>query len=316
MSAVPPGESSQLSPSQPRKIPWLRWLGTALALALLIYLVANEGWDAIAKALERLSWGNLLLAFVLTLLSRFSTVGRWHILLRSAEVPITLRQSTRLVFAGLFAANFLPTTVGGDVVRFVGTLRLKLDAAACAASLVMDRLVGMAGMATVLPIGLVSFFSQPNPQNFTLGGASAVAAPGWARWIKGKLLKLWESLQHALKLWVSRPRDLLRAYAFTWGHMLATFLSVWFLLNQMGEGISLWLIAGLWSMAYFITLLPVSINGLGVQEVALTFFFVNYGGISTEAALVIALLMRLLPVLASLPGALFVGTLLQPEKTA
>jgi len=174
--------------------------------------------------------------------------------------------------------------------------------------------VGMAGMATVLPIGLVAFFSQPLPANFSLPGAGAVALPGWAQWVKGKLLKLWQSLKHAMRLWLSRPKDLLRAYLFTWGHMLATFLSVWYLFGQMGENISPWLIAGLWSMAYFITLLPVSINGLGVQEVALTFFFVHYGGVSTQNALVIALLMRVLPVLASLPGALFVGTLIQPEK--
>lgn len=299
---------------KPRKVPWLRWAGTLLALGLLIYLLANEGWEGLAEALERLSWGSLLIAFLLTLLSRFSTVGRWHTLLRSAEVPITLRQSTRLVFAGLFAANFLPTTVGGDVIRFVGLLRLKLDAVAGAASLVMDRLVGMAGMATVLPIGLVSFFSQPLPANFNLFGAGAVVLPGWVQWIKRKVLGLWQSLKHAMRLWLSRPKDLFRAYLYTWGHMLATFLSVWYLLGQMGDGLSPWLIAGLWSMAYFITLLPVSINGLGVQEVALTFFFVNYGGVSTQNALVIAVLMRVLPVLASLPGVLFVGSLLQPEK--
>ncbi len=313
MSAVPPDDSA-LPTRQARKTPWLRWAGTLLALGLLIYLLINVGWEALAQALERLSWGAFLLAFALTLLSRLSTVGRWHTLLRSADVSITLLQSTRLVFAGLFAANFLPTTVGGDLVRFVGALRLGLDGAVCAASLVMDRLVGMAGMATVLPIGLARFFSQPFPQTLPAIGAGAVVLPGWAKWVKGKLLSLWQSLKTALRLWASRPKDLLRAYLFTWGHMLATFASVWLLLNQMGEGISFWLIAGLWSMAYFITLLPVSINGLGVQEVALTFFFVTYGGVSTENALLIALLMRVLPALASLPGSLFIGTLLQPEK--
>lgn len=315
MSAAPP-DASPPSASQPRKIPWIRWAGTLFALGLLVYLLVNVGWEALAEALERLSWGVFLLAFALTLTSRFATVGRWHILLRSADVPITVRQSTRLVFAGLFAANFLPTTVGGDLVRFVGALRLRLDAATCAASLVMDRLVGMAGMATILPIGIVRFLSLPFPQTLNAAGVGALALPAWAEWVKGKLRKLLQSLKHAVRLWASRPKDLLRAYLFTWGHMLATFASVWFLFNQMGEGISFWLIAGLWSMAYFITLLPVSINGLGVQEVALTFFFVNYGAVSAENALVIALLMRVLPALASLPGALFIGTLLQPEKPA
>ena len=38
---------------------------------------------------------------------------------------------------------------------------------------------------------------------------------------------------------------------------------------------------------YFITLFPVSINGLGLQEVALTAIFTELGGISTQAALVL-----------------------------
>lgn len=312
------GSASQnptLPQPQPRRTPWLRWAGTLLALGLLAWLMVNEGWEGIRQALERVSLPALLAAFALTLLSRLCTAGRWHTLLRSAAVPIQVGQSARLVFAGLFAANFLPTTIGGDLVRFAGTLRLGLDGATCAASLIMDRLVGMAGMATVLPIGLVRFLSLPLPQN--MGGLAACSVGGqkWAQWARGKLGSLWRSMRHAAHLWISRPCDLLRAYLFTWGHMLATFLSVWFLFGQLGDHLSFWMVAGLWSMAYFITLLPISINGLGVQEVALTFLFVNYGGASTQNALVLALLMRLLPALASLPGALFIGSLLQPEKS-
>jgi uncharacterized membrane protein YbhN (UPF0104 family) len=309
-----PSDFDTLDTNQSRKIPWLRWAGTLLALGLLVYLIFNEGLDALLQSLKQISWGSLLLVLALTLISRLATVGRWHTLLRSADVKISLLQSTRLVFAGLFAANFLPTTIGGDLIRFVGTLRLKLDGATCAASLVMDRLVGMAGMATILPAGLLRFFNMPFPQNTTSHPLMMVALPNWAEWVKGKLLKLWQSIKHALRLWISHPKDLFKAYLFTWVHMLATFFSIWYLFGQMGGHISFWLIAGLWSMTYFITLLPVSINGLGVQEVALTFFFVNYAGISSQNMLVIALLMRILPVMASLPGAFFVGSLLQPEK--
>ena len=316
----------QAGPAQPalaskaKKISWLRILGTLLAVALLVYLIVEQGWQALLDSLSQVSWPYFLAAFLLVLLSRLATVGRWHVLLRSAEVPISLRQSLRLVFAGLFAANFLPTTIGGDLIRFAGGVRLRLDGAVIAASLVMDRLVGMAGMATVLPIGLVRFFSLPLAAWPSTGVLQQAALPlslgKAARWGRLKLAQLGQSLLHAGRLWRSRPRQLFQAYLFTWGHMLSTFLTVWLIFQALGAPISLWLVAGLWSMGYFITLLPISINGLGVQEVALTFLFTNYAGVSLQNVLAMALLMRALPILASLPGAVFVPSLIQPERTA
>lgn len=67
-----------------------------------------------------------------------------------------------------------------------------------------------------------------------------------------------------------------------------------------------WLVAGLWSAVYFITLLPVSINGLGLQEISLALIFTRAGGISAPNALTLAVLARTLIMLASLPGAAFV----------
>ncbi len=72
----------------------------------------------------------------------------------------------------------------------------------------------------------------------------------------------------------------------------------------------LWLAGGLYSVVYFVTLLPFSINGYGIQELSMTFVFSQIGGASMESGLTGALLFRTLMMLASLPGALFVPSLL------
>ncbi len=303
-----------------KKIPWLRLVGTLLAVGLLAWLLISQGWQALLDSLAQVSWWGFLITLLLTFISRLSTVGRWHVLLRSANVPISLRQSLELVFAGLFSANFLPTTVGGDLVRLAGAVHWGYSGAVVAASLVMDRLVGMPGMATVLPIGVISFLSQPLPE-LPLGGLSGPLAgavlPGRAAaWLRVKLGRLWLSLRQAVKLWFSRPGQLAAAYLCTWGHMLCTFLTAWLLFQWMGEPVPFLLVAGLWSMSYFVTLLPVSINGLGVQELSISFLFVNYAHVSVHSALVLAILMRALPLLSSLPGALLAPALLEAEKTA
>ncbi len=82
----------------------------------------------------------------------------------------------------------------------------------------------------------------------------------------------------------------------------------------MGERISFWSVMGLWSASYFVTLLPISINGMGVQELAITFFYVAMGGISQSSGLTLAVLWRILQMVASLPGALFIPDILAGRK--
>lgn len=298
-----------------RKQNLLRLAGTVIALGLLVYLLSQQGWDEIWSALRQIPAWYLAAVLGITLLSRFAVSARWHTLLRSANLNTSYFDSTRLTFAGLFASNFLPTTIGGDVVRLAGSIQLKYDAAVSAASLVVDRLIGMAGMAMAIPFGLPRFLEV-----FASTGASSRAVPlalfAWlpARW-QERMQRIWMRLKAALQAWIGQPRALLLSFAFTWVHMLCIYASVALLLNGMGEQMSIWLIAGLWSVVYFFTLLPVSINGYGLQEISIAFTFTRVGGISEPSALTLALLLRTLTMIASLPGAIFVPGILAAERS-
>jgi len=288
---------------------WLRWVGTLLAIALLLYLLSRQGWAEILSAARQISWWRFILAFLLVLISRLAVTGRWHVLMHSAGTGITPRQSLRLTFAMLFSSNFLPTTIGGDVVRLAGAIHLGFDQAISLASLVVDRLVGMGGMAMALPFGIPAYIRYFNNPSVT----SSLVIP-WLNPLTQRIQHFLQELGQAVALWLHKPRSLLGSLGFTWVHMLCTFATVWLLLAGMGEHISFWLVMGMWSATYFVTLLPISINGMGVQELAMTFFYVAIGGISAANGLTLALLMRLLQMIASLPGALFIPDILAGRR--
>jgi uncharacterized membrane protein YbhN (UPF0104 family) len=295
--------------NKPARFIWLRWFGTVLAVGLLVYLLSQQGWSDIISAAGQIAWWRFGLAILLVVISRFAVAGRWHMLMRSAGTGITPRQSIRLTFAMLFSSNFLPTTIGGDVVRLAGAIRLGFDQAISLASLVVDRLVGMTGMAMALPFGIPAYL-----QHLTNPSTISLAAIPWFNPLAKKIQHFLQDLLQALRLWLNRPTSLLGSLGFTWVHMLCTFSSVSLLLAGMGEHISFWLVMGLWSITYFITLLPISINGLGVQELVMAFFFVNFGGISASSGFTLAVLWRILQMLASLPGALFIPDILAGRK--
>ena len=276
---------------------------------MLIYLLSQQGWAEIAYAARQIAWWRFALSIMLVSLSRIVVAMRWHVLMSSAGTGITIRQSMRLTYAMLFASNILPTTIGGDVVRLAGAIRLGFDQAISVASLVIDRLIGMAGMAMGLIFAIPSYI-----YGYKFASGLPLYAISWLSPLAKKITRFLQELAQAGKVWLRKPRSLLTSLTFTWVHMLCTFSTVWLLLRGMGEDIPFWLVMGLWSATYFVTLLPISINGLGVQELAMTYFYVTIGGISASSGLTLALMMRVLQMIASLPGAFFIPDIIAGRK--
>jgi glycosyltransferase 2 family protein len=216
-------------------------------------------------------------------------------------VKITFADSTALTFTGLFANNFLPTTIWGDVVRLAGAMQLGYDRAVCLASLAADRLVGALGGLFTLPLGLIPalhILGHGASQSFIFSTLFSQVTDFIKRTIQ------------TFSIWLKHPLALLAALGCTWGHMLCNFLMLYVLIEGLGGHVGFWLIAGLWSLAYFVTLIPISINGLGVQELSQTFLFSAVAGLSTPVSLTIAVLFRAFYVIASLIGAFYLPGIL------
>ena len=274
--------------------------GTILAIVLLVLLLEEDGWNEILAAMHKIQIVNLFWAALLFLISRFAVVGRWHVLLKSGGINIRLKDSAMLTFTGLFASNFLPTTIGGDVLRLAGAMRMGYDRAVCLASIAADRLIGMLGMFMAAPIGL--FYSgdvlRSNPSSLSFLTFFRRPAAFLKRTIS------------TFSIWLRKPGSLLLSLAFTWIHMLCWFGAIYLFLNDLGSHVSFWMIAGLWSLTYFITQIPISINGYGLQELSFTFLFSHVAGVSPAVSLTVSVLIRAYTILASLPGALYLPSAL------
>ncbi|MBE7536599.1 MAG: flippase-like domain-containing protein [Anaerolineales bacterium] len=286
---------------------FLRALGTILATGLIIFLIRREGWDQITDSLKQIPPAVLLLALFFALISRLLVSFRWHVLLRSGGITIPLLRTIQLTLTGLFASNYLPTTIGGDVVRLGGVISLGYDRAICLASIAADRLVGMVGMFCAAPFGLIPAWNTLGAAHVTLS-----AMPPMAKKIAGFIRRLLDSFS----IWFKQPVALISSLLCTWGNMIFIFAIAYILIQGLGEHVSYALIAGVWSLAYFVTLIPISINGYGVQELSLTFLFSHIAGLSPAVSLTVAVLMRVIFLAASLPGAFFLPSVMAAVSDA
>jgi hypothetical protein len=288
----------------------LRYVGTALSLGLLFYLISQQGWQEIGESVRQVSIGRLALVAALAFLSRLAIAGRWTCLLLLSGVDVPLGRIMRITFAGLFASNFLPTSIGGDIVRLAGAVQLESQRGKYVSSIAVDRLVGLFANAMLLPVGVAQVLAGPGLA--AIGGLKSWGMPlpvlalaAGNPSLEGGKNRIRDGLRRALeigRLWISSPRALLASFGFAWVNVMLRFSSMWLLFNALGAELGYWQIAGLWSFVYIISLFPVSINSWGLQEVSAGLVFSTVGGVATTTALTVALLMRTVETLASLPG--------------
>ncbi|MGE5374664.1 MAG: lysylphosphatidylglycerol synthase transmembrane domain-containing protein [Bacteroidota bacterium] len=279
----------------------VQFVGTVLAIVLIAVLLREQGWQAVVDAMKQIQPIDLLWVAILFLISRTAVVARWHVLLRAGDVPISFKDSAMLTFTGLFASNFLPTTIGGDVLRMAGAMKMGYDKAVCLASIVGDRIVGMFGMFMVAPLGLYyTWVALP---------ARSLGMMSFLGFLK-KPIDFTKRTFLTFSIWFKKPGSLLLSLGFSWIHMICLFLSIYIFLADLGYPISFWMIAGLWSLTYFITQVPISINGYGLQELSFTFLFSRVAGVPPAISLTVSILIRAYLVLASLPGAFFLPSAL------
>lgn len=284
----------------------LRIAGTVISVGLLAYLFATQEREQILDGVRQMPAWVLAAVVALIAVSRMAVATRWYLILRAMGAEISFSDSLRLNFAGLYATNFLPTTVGGDIVRLAGIMQLKHGGSRATASVLLDRIIGLIGMATAVPFAVPTLMGHAT--GGAAGGLSTACMVGMAGGLGGALEKVKDVLRRVLqafKLAAGNPGALVLAFVMTYVHMLCMFGIVTLLLAGMGTQMSLWLAGGLWSLVYVVSLIPISINSLGLQEVSILGAYSTLGGVPTPQALVMGVLIRVLMTLGSLPGVLF-----------
>jgi uncharacterized membrane protein YbhN (UPF0104 family) len=71
--------------------------------------------------------------------------------------------------------------------------------------------------------------------------------------------------------------------------------------------VSYWQVMGIQTVTYFLAVLPISVNGYGLREVAFTTLYASLG-VTLEQASALALVTRLLMVLCTVPGAFWLSS--------
>ena len=243
---------------------------------------------------------------------------RWQRVLTALDLPADLSQLVSCSLAAMFVANFLPSTIGGDVLRVSRLSASNGQAPASFASVVLERLTGF----LVLPlITLVALLTHPDLLHlgtasrlallFSLGTLAALAVIlGLAANTRlGQRLagnSNWLRFAGAVHLGFHRIRRhpgaatsvLLTAVAY----QLTIVLAAWMASQALGMDVGLAPVMAFIPVVAMAQVLPVSVNGLGLREGALVLLLAPLG-VATGQAVALGLILYGLNLLVSLLGA-------------
>jgi uncharacterized protein (TIRG00374 family) len=302
-----------------------------ITTALLIFLFYKVPVEEVFNIVRNIEIKNFYLSIILFFLYYAFFSIRWKYLLCSQKIEISLLQSYLFIHIAFFFNNFLPSGLGMDVVRSGYAGGRKNFEKALGASL-MERVLGMIGM---MFIGVLAIFSIRSEFIYLAIFYIFLIVLIFLlyilifslnlEWIKKKLisikfLNLGESLRtfyHAIKIYGKKKKVVGIGIVYSLLVQITIILINFLLSKSLGINLPFISIIAYIPLITIISLIPVTINGLGMRESAYVFLF-SYYGIAREQALSLSLLFFATSVIASLVGGflfIFIRRQNHKEKT-
>lgn len=302
-------------------------LGVALLAALL---VVNDNGRKVLDAFVQIQPMYLIPFFAITYPLLGASCMKWGLFLRERGVVIGFHRLFRLYIVGSFFNNFLPSMVGGDLVRAYVLGKQIESHTHSLASVFLERFTGMIALVSLATASFLfnSGLRQEPVVVISIGVmgsaclilVAAVWNPEWALWF----LQPMEKNRHVARLlpkliqfhdhvsyFKDKPVLVGKAmlYSFTF-HFLAA-VNVYVACRVLAVPLDLYDAVVLTPIVLLVSSVPLSVNGLGVWEWAFGVYLAQ-AGVPMDQGLAVALLLRAKNLLLSLVG----GVLFLFERTA
>jgi uncharacterized protein (TIRG00374 family) len=292
-----------------------------VSTALLTYVILQVDPGECLTLLQRASLPLLLLLLGILIFERLFAAFRWYLLLRPRCPNVSLVTCLQITFLSGFAGSFLPGTIGNEAVRVYGMNKATRNLPDALTSVLLDRLMGVISLLICVFIGLaltarllpdillqaavgcsmlLTFILIAITSRAVRRSVDRFTPEPVARFFRRPLKRIYRSLdayrQHRRLLALSLALALLMQGVRILGPYVAAHA-----LNLPHLALIDFVVFV--PMIMFISMIPISVGGLGVRETAYARLFALVG-MQPEAAITISLLIFVMDLLTTLPGAL------------
>ena len=294
-----------------------------MSAALLYFVLRSIDLPAFWARVKGMNPAWIVLALAAYAGTQAIGVWRWNRLLRAQHIEVEPRRLTESIWVSMFFNNFLPSNIGGDVVRIADTAPAAGSKTLAMTVILVDRVLGLTALVIIASSGafVASMLGVHIPGArwlwiaSALGAVAAISVIAMPQLVGHALLpvralnKPWlteraQRLEDAVIRFRNAPSAVAGAFA---GAMAVQITIVaFYLLTAEGLSVPLPILLGavLIPVSLVVQMAPISINGFGVREAVFAFFFRRFG-LPTDAAVALSLVSTGMVMGLSLVGGFF-----------
>jgi uncharacterized protein (TIRG00374 family) len=270
----------------------LRWVAGVAVLGVMLHFLPLA---IVRRAIAQIPAWLFLAALLGYLLAHALGIAKWQMVVNAAGAELHFATSAQCYLGGLFGTLFLPSIVGGDMIRLAVGLRRSPRPAGVLAGNVVDRFLDVTAQGGLVLLGL-ALLPGSVPENLQAPARkvllvcvaltvvlAALTIRLHRALLAGRSIRFRRRLarlRHALRSVARRPQVLL------YGWVAGVFIQATFLILTArlaaACGLTLplrvWLFA--WPLAKLAAVLPLTQGGIGVREAALVALLAPFGAAS------------------------------------
>lgn len=295
----------------------------SVGFVFLLFYLMKDNLPEISAALSGIDRRLLWVSVALFLSTVLILAKRLQLIFAAEDLNLSMREAASLTFVGYFFNNFLPTSVGGDIVKAMCAAKVTGDPVQSVTSVLMDRIFGLFTFILIPSVSLLFYLKQiDNPTVpivvYSLLALSTLFFVVLFHPASADRLSFVGALVGRFA-WGAKIKSVyqgLRAFR----HHKSLIVKA-MLLSLLGQSVGIFVLyllahaldakAGI---IYFFLLVPIvhlvsmlpSLNGLGIREGAYIYFLKPYIGAESAAALGI-LWLALLLLLSLIGGGIYIA---------
>ena len=295
-------------------------LKLGVSTALLVYLFRRADVGTMWVQFKQMDpfWMTAALATYGVMLA--VSAWRWRILLQMQTVNVSLGTLTRSFLVATFFNNFLPSNIGGDVVRVADTAPFAGSKTLATTVVLLDRILGLVALLSIAAVASGLAYAAGVPLEglgylwigfvLLIGGLffglryAGLMTRTLHRFTSGRAEAIEtrvRRLSNAVERFHEQPRGLWSAFVGAVAVQCLLVLFYIFAARSLAVPFPLLAASVIVPVSLAVQMMPVSINGLGVREAVFAFFFTSLG-LNYSSALTLSLGSAVLIILFSLTG--------------
>jgi glycosyltransferase 2 family protein len=284
-------------------------------------LMTQVDLSKLTESAHLIVWIWIFVALLFEMLGYVIDTVKWQYLLKSQAILLPFKTLLNFRWVGQFFNNFLPSNIGGDATRIVDLSRITKRVPDAISSVVMGRITSVFALIPLLIIfSVIGWERIPlKVVGIALCGLIGIAlvfiALFWWENSSNFILKIgdkffpssfFNSLKDCFKsvqTYKKSPRVLINSLWISVLYQLCGILLMVFIFKALSVEMSFISVALVLPIVATLMMIPLSINGLGVQDVSLVYFFGLFG-VPIESLLLASLLLHGVRIFGSLIGGL------------